>query len=607
LIASGQAIESATRHRSLSYLPGLDGLRALAVLAVLAYHAEVTWMPGGFLGVEIFFVISGYLITAILLRENRRGGRISLRRFYLRRARRLLPALVLSIVVTMLVAFFLVPEEVRSMRDDALASLAYVSNWHLVLSDVSYFESFGRPSLFLHIWSLGVEEQFYLLWPLLLIAALAFGRCRAAALLAVGGVVASTLLMALLLDPHDPNRVYYGTDTRAAGFLLGAALAMWWSPWRLAPAVTRSSRRLLDTVGVVAVSALMVLLVRVSEFDLWLYRGGFLVVALCSAVTIAVAVHPGSRVGRVLGIAPLVWIGLRSYGIYLWHFPIFMLTRPGFDVPDQPLVVNTLRVVATLVVADLSFRLVEMPIRNGALGRLWQRDRDETKARAVVLGAAFAMPLLAMVVVVAIPASRSPTAAALESASVTVVDTTTTATTLPPTTVPATTVPATTVPATTPPPPPVPLVIGDSITLGSAAEIVAALGPLTVVDAAESRYLHEAIPIVQSWVASGQTGPVVVNLGSNGFILGQDVETIISIVGLDRRLVFVNAAVPRRWEQQVNGELAAAVARHPNVGLVDWHGIVTANPSLLIDDHVHPNAAGRTALAQAIQSELTAP
>jgi peptidoglycan/LPS O-acetylase OafA/YrhL len=605
LIASGQAIESASRHRSLSYLPGLDGLRALAVLAVLAYHAEVSWMPGGFLGVEIFFVISGYLITAILLRENRRGGRISLRRFYLRRARRLLPALVLCIVATMLVAFLLVPEEVHSLRDDALASLAYVSNWHLVLSDVSYFESFGRPSLFLHIWSLGVEEQFYLLWPLLLIAALALGRRRAAAVLAVGGVVVSTVLMALLLDPHDPNRVYYGTDTRAAGFLLGAALAMWWSPWRLAPAVTRSSRRLLDVVGAVAVGGLVVLLVYVSEFDLRLYRGGFLVVALCSAVAIAVAVHPGSRVRKVLGITPLVWIGLRSYGIYLWHFPIFMLTRPGFEVPDWPLVVNTLRVVATLVVADLSFRLVEMPIRNGALGRMWHRERDETRVRTVVLGAAFAMPLLAMVVVVAIPARRSPTAAALE-ASVTVVDTTTTTsttTTLPPTTAPAQTVPTTTLP----PPPPVPLVIGDSITLGSAAEIVAALGPLTVVDAAVSRYLHEAIPIVQAWIASGQTGPVVINLGSNGFILGEDVETLISLVGLDRRLVFVNAAVPRRWEQQVNDELAAAVARHPNVGLVDWHGIIAGQPDLLVDDHVHPNATGRVVLAQAIQTELAAP
>jgi peptidoglycan/LPS O-acetylase OafA/YrhL len=605
LNASASATDSASRHGSLSYLPGLDGLRALAVAAVLAYHAEVSWMPGGFLGVEIFFVISGYLITAILLRENRRRGRISLRRFYLRRARRLLPALVLTVVVTMVMAYFLAPEEVRWLRDDAVASLAYVSNWHLVLSDVSYFESFGRPSLFLHIWSLGVEEQFYLLWPLLLIAAIALGRRRAAAALAVGGVVISTLLMAVLLDPHDPSRVYYGTDTRAAGFLLGAALAMWWSPWRLAPAVTHSSRRLLDVVGAAALVGLVVLLVYTSEFDLRLYRGGFLVVALCSAVAIAIAVHPGSRVGKVLGIAPLVWIGLRSYGIYLWHFPIFMLTRPGFDVPDQPLVVNTLRVVATLVVADLSFRLVEMPVRNGALARLWHRDRDETKARPVVLGAAFAMPLLAMIVVLAIPANRSPTAAALEATSASV--TTSSTTTVPTTTAPVVTTPATAPPTTPPPPPPVPLVIGDSVVLGSAPEIVAALGPGTAVDAVVSRELHEAIPIVQSWIASGQPGPIVIHLGSNGFILAEDVETIISLAGFRHRLVFVNAAVPRRWEQQVNDELAAAVGRHPNVGLVDWHSIVAANPGLLIDDHVHPNAEGRVALAQAIQAELAAP
>ena len=331
-----------TRQPSLTYLPGLDGLRALAVIAVLAYHAEVSWLPGGFLGVELFFVISGYIITAILLNERRRRGSISLRRFYLRRARRLLPALVACVVVTLFVAFLLVPDEVRSLRDDVLASLGYVSNWNLVFSDVPYFETFGRPSLFLHIWSLGVEEQFYLLWPLLLIAALALGGRRAAGVVAVVGIVASAVWMAVLVDPRDPSRVYYGTDTRAAGFLLGAALAMCWAPGRLQPWLVRSSRRLLNMIGTVAIVAVGAAMVLISEFDVGLYQGGFLVVSLLSVVAIAVAVHPGTHVSRVLGIAPLVWIGLRSYGIYLWHFPIFMLTRPGFDVVDQPLLVNTL-------------------------------------------------------------------------------------------------------------------------------------------------------------------------------------------------------------------------------------------------------------------------
>jgi peptidoglycan/LPS O-acetylase OafA/YrhL len=601
--APRQAIAPTSRHGSLTYLPGLDGLRALAVAAVLAYHAEVSWMPGGFLGVEIFFVISGYLITAILLRERARRGRISLRRFYLRRARRLLPALVVCVVVTLLVASVLVPEEVRWLRGDALASLAYVSNWHLVLSQVPYFESFGRPSLFLHIWSLGVEEQFYLLWPVLLIVALALGRRRAAAVLAVVGVLASAVLMAVLLDPRDPSRVYYGTDTRAAGFLLGAALAMWWSPWRLRRRISQSSRRIVDIVGLLAVAVLVALLVSTSEFDPRLYRGGLLVVGLCTAVAIAAAVHPGARIGRVLGMPLLVWIGLRSYGIYLWHFPIFMLTRPGFDVPDQPLLVNTMRVAATLGVAALSYRFIEMPARNGVLARGPVRERRPARGRAVVLGAAFAMPLLAMGVVLVIPASRGPTTAAAEEtpATTTLLPTTTVATT---TTAPtATAPPATTVPA----PPPVPLVIGDSVVLGSAAEIVAALGPGTVIDAVESREFHQAIPIVQAWIASGQRGPIVIHLSSNGFVLPEDIETVIQTAGLGRRLVLVNAAVPRRWQDPVNLELTAAVQRHPNVGLVDWHAIVAAQPDILIDDHVHPNAQGRTVLAQAIQSELTAP
>ncbi|MGH9116671.1 MAG: acyltransferase family protein [Acidimicrobiales bacterium] len=598
-----------TRQSSLTYLPGLDGLRAFAVMAVLAYHAEVSWMPGGFLGVEVFFVISGYIITVILLNERRRRGRISVRRFYLRRARRLLPALVACVVVTLFAAFLLVPDEVRSLRDDALASLGYVSNWHLVFSDVPYFETFGRPSLFLHIWSLGVEEQFYLLWPLLLIGALFVGGRRAAAVVAVIGILASAVWMAVLVNPIDPNRVYYGTDTRAAGFLLGAALAMWWAPGRLQPSVARSGRWVLNGIGAAAVGAVVVALVLTSEFDLGLYQGGFLVVSLLSAVAIAVAVHPGADLRRYLGAAPLVWIGLRSYGIYLWHFPIFMLTRPGFDVPDWPVFVNLFRVTATLAVAALSYRLIELPVRNGALGRMWNGNRDETKARAIVIGAAFAVPLLAMGVVLVVPAPTNDTSALASESGLpaTIVGPSPAAVDVaapPPTTAPPT---APAAPPVTPVPQGPPLVVGDSVVLGSAAAIVGTLGPGTVVDAVVSRDFHEAIPIIQAWIAAGQNGPIVVHLGSNGPILASDVETVIQMAGLDRRLVLVNASVPRRWVEPVNNELRAAVERHPNVGFVDWNAIVAASPGLLIDDHVHPTTAGRTVLAQAIQSELVAP
>jgi peptidoglycan/LPS O-acetylase OafA/YrhL len=608
LTATDQAAPPLARRGSLTYLPGLDGLRALSVAAVLAYHADARWMTGGFLGVEVFFVISGYLITTILLNERRRSGRISLRRFYLRRARRLLPALVACVVVTLFVAFVLVPDEVRSLRDDAVAALAYVSNWHYVVADVPYFERFGRPSLLLHIWSLGVEEQFYLLWPLLLIVALAVGRRRLAAAVVVVGIAASTIWMAVLADPVDPGRVYYGTDTRAAGFLVGAALAMWWAPHRLHRSRARSSRWVLDAVGVAALAALIVILVKTSEFSLGLYRGGFLGVSIVSAVLIAVIVHPSPRLGRIMGMPLLVWIGLRSYGIYLWHFPIFMLTRPGFDVPAQPLwLIDLARVAATLIVAELSFRVIEMPIRNGALGRMWRRNRDETRARVVVIGTAFAVPLLAMGVVLAIPAPEGGrSAAALESSFgvLPLARTPSAADHL--IGAPTEAITTTTTAAPAPPAGP-PLVIGDSVVLGSAAVIQAVLGPGTVVDAAENREFDAAVPIVQAWIASGQPGPIVVHLGTNAPIRAEDLDAVITTIGFSRRLVLVNAAVPRRWEQPVNDVINAAIAAHPNIGLVDWHTIIAGNPGLLIDDHVHPNAQGRIVLAQAIQAVLAAP
>src|SRR5918992_2342578 len=220
----------------LPYAPGLDGLRALAVIAVLLYHAELSWLPGGFLGVEVFFVISGYLITALLLTEWWQHGRVDLKRFWIRRARRLLPALYLLLAVTLAYAVLFLPGEVAGLRGDVIAALGYVTNWYLVLGNESYFEAIGRPSLLKHLWSLAVEEQFYLLWPPVLALGLGVGatrwRERRVLLVALAGAAASALLMALLYRPEvDPSRIYFGTDTRATGLLIGAALAFAWTPW----------------------------------------------------------------------------------------------------------------------------------------------------------------------------------------------------------------------------------------------------------------------------------------------------------------------------------------------------------------------------------------
>ena len=284
----------------LPYMPGLDGLRAIAVISVLLYHGAFSWAIGGFLGVEVFFVISGYLITSLLLSEWRERDAIDLGNFWLRRARRLLPALFVVIAVTTLVALIFLPDEVASLRGDVLSALAYVTNWNFIFAQKSYFEALGRPSLVQHLWSLAVEEQFYLVWPLLFIGGMkVFGRKRFP-IVVVAGVVASVVLMWVLYVPGgDPSRVYYGTDTRASGILIGCALAFVWSPWRLRSNISSGARTLLNVVGGVGLVLLLQMLWQTDEFSSALYRGGLLRLDLVTAVVIAVLVHPAASLGRI--------------------------------------------------------------------------------------------------------------------------------------------------------------------------------------------------------------------------------------------------------------------------------------------------------------------
>src|ERR671911_529023 len=344
---------------------------AIAVIAVLLYHADLAWIPGGFLGVEVFFVISGYLITALLLAEWRLRGRIDLKIFWLRRARRLLPALYVLLVVTLAFAVVFLPGEVAGLRGDVLAAFGYVTNWYLIFGQESYFEAVGRPSLLQHLWSLAVEEQFYLIWPPILALGLCFGatRLRQRRLLTVVifGAVASAVAMALLYTPGaDPSRIYYGTDTRATGLLCGTALAFLWSPGdRYRPSDARLKlagrgrfrRRwgwtapfLLDILGFAALGGLVWFCLYLGELQPFLYMGGFALVGLATTATIMAVVHPHTLIGaRLLGSVPLRWIGVRSYGIYLWHWPVFMVTRPELDVPFDGLPLLALRLAATVI------------------------------------------------------------------------------------------------------------------------------------------------------------------------------------------------------------------------------------------------------------------
>jgi peptidoglycan/LPS O-acetylase OafA/YrhL len=350
----------------LSYLPALDGLRAIAVTAVLLYHLDIEWARGGFLGVDLFFVISGFLITTLLLREHDSTGRIGLGSFWIRRFRRLVPPLVVVVVATVVATrLWGVPEQWASVRLDAVAALAYVANWRFVLADQSYFDSLLGPSPLLHTWSLAVEEQWYILWPVVMIGlvALAHRRGARAAFVTVAGLaVASAVWMAVLYDPADASRVYFGTDTRAQQLLIGAALA-----WivQLRPERLELGSR---TRGAWTVVAGLVVFAVIASSTLdesaWLYRGGFFAISiLCGLLVLGTATTSPAAPLRWLTWAPLLWIGVRSYGIYLWHWPVILFVGEpvGLDLPRVPLMV--VQVSVTLVLTELSLRLIERPAR----------------------------------------------------------------------------------------------------------------------------------------------------------------------------------------------------------------------------------------------------
>ena len=363
-------------------MPGLDGLRAIAVLGVIAYHLGFEWAEGGLLGVGVFFTLSGYLITDILLNQVRSGG-IEFQSFWLARARRLLPALFVMLTVVMAWVTLIGPHQPPDFRIAALAAAGYVNNWWLIFHDISYFARFAPPAPLNHLWSLSVEEQFYIVWPFLLLLGIRFVpevnfstgvRFRLAGV-TLAAAVLSGILMAVLYSPSlDPSRVYYGTDTRALELLAGAALAMVWPSRQLRSNVPGGARAMIDAAGVVGLVVIGVMFWQVSEFSPFLYRGGFALLAIASVLAVASLAHPASRVGPLVGWRPMRWIGERSYGIYLWHLPIIVLTTPeSAHGPDT--LRAALQVAAIVGVAELSWRYVENPIRHGALGRLWKQLR----------------------------------------------------------------------------------------------------------------------------------------------------------------------------------------------------------------------------------------
>jgi peptidoglycan/LPS O-acetylase OafA/YrhL len=369
--------------RGERYMPGLDGLRAIAVLGVICFHLGFGWAEGGLLGVGVFFTLSGYLITDILLTQVERGG-IRLKSFWAARARRLLPALFLMLIVVTAWVTAIGPHQPPDFRDAAASAVGYFNNWWLIFHDVSYFDRFAPTSPLNHLWSLSVEEQFYILWPFLLMLGIRFVpevrnttgvRPRLAGVALLLALCSGILMMVLYSPSLDPSRVYYGTDTRALELLVGAALAMVWPSHRLRAGIAPQARWTIDGAGVLGLLVIGLMFWSVGELTPFLYRGGFALLALASALAVAALAHPASRLGPIVGCRPMRWVGQRSYGIYLWTLPIVVLTSP--QGAHEPNVLRAaLQVAAIMAVAELSWRYVEDPIRHGALGRRWAQWKD---------------------------------------------------------------------------------------------------------------------------------------------------------------------------------------------------------------------------------------
>jgi peptidoglycan/LPS O-acetylase OafA/YrhL len=613
-------------------MAGLDGLRAVAVLAVVLYHLNVGWASGGLLGVGVFFVLSGYLITDLLLAEREREGAIALGRFWLRRARRLLPALWVMLVVVTLWIALLEPSQLAGVRGALLAALLYFSNWWYAFQHVSYFASFGPPSPLGHLWSLAVEEQFYLVWPLLLVLALRFVHRRWLLIgLVVLGAIASAWAMAAIFQPgSDPTRVYEGTDTRAFQLLIGASLAFVCPSRRLSGSISALRRRGLDALGAVGIAVIVVMVIDTNEYETFLYRGGMVILSLATLAVVAVLAHPSTLLGRILGAPPLRWIGVRSYGIYLWHYPIIVLTSPVVGTAGP--VLTLAQAGATVAAAALSWRFIEEPIRtHGFRGVFAGLTAPRWSVRGVPMGlwagvGAVGLLLGASGLGLSGAVSAAPTASVMSLPASLVVAPG-------PTTTPAPAVlglphewcgpsPTTPVAATIPSPPASPpapsslavTVVGDSIMIDVAPDLHALL-PSAYITGQVSRPMSALPGLLAQLNASGQLySRLVVELGTNG--PGWDPNQIAALLNSLhlQQVVLVNAGNDPGhpdWPAIINQQLLQVAAAVPGITIVDWYTASAGHPEYfmwgdLSGDGVHPGPIGSEAMAvliaQAVES-----
>ena len=560
-------------NRGIQYIPAIDGLRALAVIAVMLYHLGFTWIPGGFLGVDLFFVISGYVITRLLLDSIEQSGGLDLRGFYLARARRLLPALIFTMSTTTIAIGIWAPDTIKRLLTDMPFALTGTMNWWLVARHQDYFESIGRPPLLQHTWSLAVEAQFYLLWPLILyfiLKRLGKRRIPIAALVIAAASGVALLLVSFSLDASNASKVshvYFGTDTHSIGLFLGAALAVSWIPQNFTTQVSKKAQDFIDGIGVFGFIGIIATFLLIDETKPTLYKIAFPLAGIFGASIIMSVVHPASRFAPILQNPIFVWIGQRSYAMYLWHWIIFQVTRPSVDLAGQMWALYALRILIVFALADISLRFVEQPIRRGAL-KLWikglkyrtKRERtQQTRAFAAVF---FVVLALAAVVSVRAVSIGNEQRAAIEKAL----------------TAPEVSISAPEADGL--------WVTGDSVILGIRASLDAQK-PISVMNARIGRQAPELLEVMQSDKAQVSDSPVIFNLGNNGVLNRDDVQAIFELVKDQPQVIVVNTAVSRPWRDANNSLVAEVAQQYSTVTLIDWNSISMGHPEYFAPDGIH--------------------
>ncbi len=611
--------------------PGLDGVRALAVLAVIGFHEGASELTGGFLGVDVFFVLSGFLITDLLATRFGQTGQVDLKTFWIKRARRLLPALAIMLVVVAAAATIIEPDQGDSLRLALLAAVTYTSNWYQILHHVSYFASlnlFKAPPPLDHLWSLAIEEQFYLVWPLVLVLfifRLNGRRARVTATLALAAV--SALVMALEYSPGDPSLVYYGTDTHASALLIGAALALA-CPLASLAAIPAARVRRLDAAGVVGLVVLAWAAGHFTGNDRAVYPAGLLLAAAGAAGLVAAAAGTGV-IAAMTGLPPLRWIGIRSYGIYLWHWPVIALAGKITGGAISPWL-WLIEVLVTLTLATASWRFIEAPILRdgfGATCRRWQVQIEEglrpVGARRPVAPLVMAAAALTAVAVagygIARPASAAPAGLLqqvsegqqISNASEASPAATATASAAPTRSAsPSARATVSHAPAQVCAAPKVSgrqvTAVGDSVMLASAAGLNKVMSGMYI-DAKVSRAMVNGISILQGLASSGKLRQyVVVGLGTNGPITAAQIRQLRTIIGPDRYLILVSTYGPMSWESANNKVMEAAAQGQAMVGVADWHAAIGRHTRDLWPDGIHPQPSGGTLYGQVIQAAIQA-